>query len=141
MAELFTVLSSDDDGLPDPPVPTVFDTYGKTNFALFVICPALGTSGSDTFDMALQECDVQEFPSAATFTCRLTKPDGTAVSAITQITGALTSGNAALLQKFNLPDKNYSRFLKPSVTVGGTEASFKNMRVLIAYDLIKRTTI
>jgi len=142
MAEIFTLLASDSSGFSSAtPDISTFSTYGKTNFVLYIMQPPMGTTNADKVDLTLKECDLDTFPANESFTCRMTKPDGTAVTASVQIDGSMVAGNAALLQKLNLPDVNYSRYLKPSVTLTGTPGNIKNTRIFIAYDQIKRTTI
>lgn len=142
MSEAFTLLSSDSNGFSSgSPASAIFDTKGKKNFALFVVIPPMGATSSELFDGSLEECDTDAFTSNEVFTCRMTKPDGTAATAIDQAAGDDTAGNAALLQKFNLPDTNYSRYIRFNATVGGTAADVVNVRVFITYDLIKRTTL
>lgn len=141
MAEVFTLLSSDSTGFASTtPDSAIFDTFGKKNFALFVVIPPLGTDSGDTFNGSLKECDTQTFATDETFNIRMTKPDGTAATAIETADGSQTSGNADLLQKFNLPDTNYSRYIKFDATLVDP-TKFLNCRVYISYDIIKRTTI
>lgn len=142
MAEIYTLLATDSTGFSSlTPTVSQFSTYGKTNFVLYVVANPMGTTNADTFNLTLQESDVDTFPTAETFTVRLTTPSGTGSTAITQYDGSMVAGNAALLQKYNLLDANYSRYIQPKVTVAGTAGNFKNMRVFISYDQIKRTTI
>ena len=141
MAEVVALISSQDSGFSTTtPESAIFDTFGKKNFALFVVVPPLGTDSGDTFDGVLKECDTQNFATNETFTIRMTEPDGTAATAITQVDGSMTAGNAALLQKYNLPDVNYYRYIKFDATLV-YPTKFLNCRVYISYDIIKRTTI
>ena len=141
MAEIFELISTGSTGVTASTSSAIFDTRGKRNFALYVTSKDPVGSGSDTFDGTLEECDNTDFTAANNdvYTIRMTKPDGTAASAIDQILGNDTG--ATLTQKFNLPDTNYSRYIRFNHSTAGTATDFTNLKIFISADQIKRTTI
>ena len=141
MSEVFDLINTGTAGYTATTATPAFNTSSRKNFAIFVTAAApVSGSGSDTFDGIIEECEDPEFPAGKIHTCRLTTPAGTGGTGITQILGNSTSPSL-LLQKFNLLDSNYSRYLRFKPTVAGTATVFKDLRVSIAYDLITRTTL
>lgn len=141
MAEIYELISTGTAGVTVSTSSAIFDTRGKRNFAIFVAAEDPTGAGTDTFDGSLEECDNNSFDATKNdvFTVRMEEPDGTQLTAIVQILGNHTG--ATLTQKFNLKDTNFSRYIRFNHAVGGDGTVFKNLKIYIAADTIKRTTI
>jgi len=141
MSEVFDLINTGSAGYTASTTLSVFNTSSRKNYAVYVtaVAPVSG-AGTDTFDGVFEECDNPEFPAGQVHTIRVTTPSGTGGTAITQILGNSTLPSL-LLQKYNLLDSNYSRYIRFKPTVGGVGTVFKNLRVFIVYDLITRTTL
>lgn len=141
MSEVFDLINTSTAGYTASTATPAFLTTSRKNYSVYVVAAApVSGSGSDTFDGVFEECDDPSFPSGKVHTIRITTPAGTGGTGITQILGNSTSPSL-LLQKFNLLDSNYSRYIRFKPTVVGTGTVFKDLRVYIAYDLITRTTL
>ena len=117
------------------PASQVLRTYGKRDMSIFLAMPvASGGSAADTLDVTIEECPNEDFsPADQVRLVTLTSPTGTTATAMTQIAGG-SSTTAAYEQKWNLSDKNYSRFLRARTTITGTASVFADVSIYLAYN-------
>lgn len=112
---------------------TVLPTRDKRDFALFLLMPSTAGSGADTLDITIQESDQRDFADPERIrTVEMRNPNsGATVTAFTQVTGGVTSPNALLQQKLELPATNYNRFIRAQYVIAGTATNFTDITLLL----------
>ena len=112
---------------------TALSTQDLRDLSVMLLMPTTGGSGTDTLDIIIQESDQREFtdPERIRTVDLISVNGGGSASAFSQVTGGLTSPNAALQQKFDLGFRNVNSFLRAQYTVAGVPTSFTDITVLL----------
>jgi hypothetical protein len=146
MSEQSTLLNIGSTGATGAnPSGNTVNTTGRKNFSFQVLAQVMSTTGSDTLNGFFWESNTEspDFSNPQDYRkINLFNADsGARVTDITAILGNMTSGNAALNQKFNLQDSNFAKYIGFRATVAGTPANVKNVVVTLNYDVIRRTSL